>query len=221
MPDSGSRVVRGDPWPGFLDKLDSDPVSAKAEFVELSTAFLTAHPPPAMRRMEKYATRGGLIFELNERCCADDFSKLRTYRNANRAFQSWLFVVADRWCADQLTKSDREDQMIVQSDLERPDGSPTPFDREPDPGKSPEAQAIDRERQELIDRCIKRLSPRCQFLLTLWSQGHAPREIAKMLPPPPLTNKQVGDQLDDCRDQLRKLCLKEAAVAGSKSGGIK
>jgi DNA-directed RNA polymerase specialized sigma24 family protein len=214
MPDSGSRGSRGDPRPPFFDSFDSDPPDAKAEFVAFSTAFLTAHPPPSMKRLERHATRAGLIFELNERLCADNFKKLKTYKNIGSTFQSWLWVVAERWCADLMRAHEPEDHIIPESDVVIPDGHPTPSEAHPDAGTPADELAIRAQQIEKIKRCLARMNPECRLLLTLWSEGWTPRDLIVALRST-LDNVQMGNRLHECRRVLRKLML-DAGLGGSQ-----
>ena len=214
MPDSGSRGSRGDPRPPFFDSFDSDPPDAKAAFVEFSTAFLTAHPPPSMKRLERYATRAGLIFELNERLCADNFKKLKTYKNIGSTFQSWLWVVAERWCADLLRAYEKNEPIILESELVRPDGNPAPLEDHPDSGTSADELAIRAQQIEKVKRCLAKMNPESRLLLQLWSEGWTAKELI-VLVRSNLNNVQMGNRLHECRRRLRKLML-DAGLGGTQ-----
>lgn len=205
----------GDPSPPFLAKLDSDPVRAKAEFCEFSAAFLTAHPPPALVRLGDYGSRQGFIWEFNERMCADDFRRLRTYENRGLPFAGWLWVSASNWFRDELEKYTRPERLTVaESQLQRPDGAPIPTEEFPDPGKSPEERAREDELRRRIGRALLKLRPLCIRLLWLDSLGYRPREMQKdvqQLGMGTLTNVQISERLRACKAHLKNLLIEGGA----------
>ncbi len=197
---SQSTVHRLDqPWPAFLDRLDSDPHAAFREFYSLAWRLLASCPPTAMRDLPQWE-REEVIAEVILHCWQDDQRVLRTYRDRGVPFGHWLLMVTRCKALDYLRARNRNQarhQPIA--GLGPPQHGAAPLACE----ALADVRLIMQQNLELVHRCIQKLGPSCQILLLGSTLGLKPREMTSLLGWGPDMGKKVSDSLRHCRGRLK------------------
>jgi RNA polymerase sigma-70 factor (ECF subfamily) len=122
----------------------------------------------------------------------------------NPHLAAWLYRIASNKCIDALRKRKRRASVdwdtFAQTARARPDD-----------GGQPEAQALKRERAELVQRVLDTMTPRYRLVLLLHEhQGMSVREIADTVG---RSESAVKSMLFRARDQFRSLYELEGAIA--------
>jgi hypothetical protein len=91
------------PFPAFLELLDTKPEAAIAEFERSARPWLTANPTPSMRALTA-AEQQDVIDETINRCKAKNGEPLRNYSDMWGSFGKWLASVAESTCGTKFRK---------------------------------------------------------------------------------------------------------------------
>jgi len=185
--------MKGDlrsPWPGFLDRLDRDPARAWREFYDFGWRLLRLWPPHVFSSLSE-SEREDLISQVLVRCAQDDFRVLRQYEQRGGSFAGWLRRVAMSQTIDELR---RRKHVVGEEQLQRVAS-----------GEDIAAQQEQRALLDAIRSAMDLISDRCRLLLEAAADGLKPRHMTVLLGLPADANKQVGDQLRDCRRALQRL----------------
>lgn len=136
------------------------------------------------------------------------FHKLSSFRGGS--LQAWLLTIASRLCLDELRS--RKRRPAVPLELVGEDGLEfTPAEWDIDPGPSPEDQADQSIRLQLIHQCLERLTPEWRLIITLVDlQGFDYAQTAQMLAIPLGT---VKSRLARARRQLGHVLLASGVLA--------
>jgi DNA-directed RNA polymerase specialized sigma24 family protein len=193
------------PWPGFLDRLDSAPGAAFGEFYAFAWRLLTSHPPAVLRSLP-LADRGELVSEVILHCWRNECRVLRTYRNRDIPFSRWLLMVARHKTLDSIKARERRPATDPSQCPGAEDANRGPLI---DPAPSVETQLIIRQNLELVHRCILQMGHNCQLLLLGNASGLKPREMTRLLGWPSEAGKKVSDSLRYCRQKLKESLRQE------------
>ena len=178
------------PWPPFLDKLDSDPEGARAEFCDFAYRLLQVSPPLALSWFPA-TDREDAIQEILIHCIRDDCRVLRCYRPEGREFKAWFATVASNKAKDLFA-------------ARRP-GREVPLDVVPEPAQpgAPHGDPILRGR---LKACLEGMGSKCRVLLVFFLEGLKPAEIAevagRLLDQDPYSNVQASNDLRYCKRRL-------------------
>jgi RNA polymerase sigma-70 factor (ECF subfamily) len=136
------------------------------------------------------------------------YRKLGSFRDGS--LRAWLLTIANRLCLDELRRSKR--RPAVPLELVGEDGVEyTPPEWDVDPGPSPEEQAEESIRLQLIQGCLERLTPEWRLIITLVDlQGFDYAQTAEILAIPLGT---VKSRLARARHQLGQALLASGALA--------
>lgn len=94
-------------------------------------------------------------------------------------FTTWLFQIARNACLNELEKQGRRPTPVA---IDGPDEEPGGASAPPDPGRSPERSALDRELGERIDAAVRRLPPKFREVWLLAALQEVPYpEVAQIL----------------------------------------
>jgi DNA-directed RNA polymerase specialized sigma24 family protein len=190
-----------DPWPPFLDALDSEPAKAWEGFYRFAVRLLRSRPPRIFASLS-IEEREDVISTIVLHCCRDEFRMLRTYRNMGRPFAAWLVLVARNRALDRLKQIARAPS---NRGLEMDRSQPV------DPRATALEVAEVGQALEVTRRCIGELGESCRLLLWGAAEGLTPKGLTSLLGWPTDWNKKASDALRECRRQLR-LRLAECGV---------
>lgn len=180
------------PWPSFLDRLDSEPQRAWRDFYAFGWKLLQTWPPSPFSSLRD-SERQDMISHVLLHCARDDFRVLRQYERRGGSFAGWLRRVASSHSIDEL----RRRRSVVDVDALQLVASG-------------EDVAADQEHRDLLSAvrsALELLSDRCRILLEAAADGLKPRHMTALLGLPRDANKQVGDQLRDCRRSLARILV--------------
>jgi hypothetical protein len=180
-------------WPTFLGDLDQEPRLARAAFLELGYRFLVARPPRACRwlpALEPHDVALEVLFSL----AADDFRRLRSYRDRGQPFVYWLARVADRKAQD-MAKRIKKGETIAQK------GEVYENAVETVAGAAVETDPLLRER---VHAALASFQGSLCHCLLVWRlvRGYSNLEIAMLLRWPQDRNADVGNRYARCRRAL-------------------
>lgn len=85
------------PFPYFLELLETDTQAAAEEFTKCARPWLLSHPTPGMRDLS-IEDQQAIVDETIERCLRKDGEPLRGYTDVWGTFGGWLINVAERTC---------------------------------------------------------------------------------------------------------------------------
>ncbi len=155
----------------FVIMLSSDAGKAAVNAVEAFTAFYEQFLP----KIFKYVS-----YRINDKFVAEDitsavFEKALTnfdrYNAEKAALSTWVFRIARNTLIDHFRASSRDKTVQLDEALDTPEGS-----------RSPEQAAIDEEESRRLRRCIAKLSPPEQEVISLKFSGEMTnRQIAGMM----------------------------------------
>ena len=200
------------PWPDFLEQLDSAPDAAFEAFCLFATRLLTLCPPGPLRTVPPQ-DRMDLIHEVILGCRERDFQVLRRYRNEGRPFAAWFLSVARNRIVD-LLRSGRFGTGPVAVDL-----SPALGERHRDGAPLPDQQVWAVEMLDAVARCVSKMGLACRLLLQGAADGIPPRQLTQLLSWPADWNKKASDDLRACRKRLVEL-LREEGLDVADLGGL-
>lgn len=176
-------------WPTFLDGIDSHPEEAFAGLHEFCWRLLLSRPPRVFGDLST-DDRHDLTADLVARLAADDFARLRTYRDRGLPFAGWVSRIATNMALDLFRK--RKLAAALEPD--------------PPPAVAHAAETLDRSRLlEAVREALRRIRRKCRLLLEAAADGYKPKEIALLLGYPPGAGKQVSDDLRSCRRTLKRM----------------
>jgi|SRR5712671_392744 len=180
------------PWPAFLDLLDLDPRRALEELHTFAWKLSEARPPAVLRSLD-LADRQDRIADLVLSCFQDDFRRLRKYQNVGKPFAAWLSTVLMRQVVSWLRSRRPVDELT---------DAVGAFEGDHPLGLT--GRVVD-----CLNRCLGRMTEKCQLYLTCAADGMKPREIVLLLGLPDGENKRVSDDLRHCMRRLREMLLAE------------
>lgn len=128
----------------------------------LRFACLHYHHPPPPEEMERLRQR--LIVLLVE----DDYRRLRTY-DQRAKLVTWLQTMANR-CVSQFLRQEGRYTSLEDAQIEGSTQLPTQ-----------EELLLEKERAELLEKVLGKLTPHERKLFELLRQGQKPKEIAREL----------------------------------------
>jgi hypothetical protein len=111
--------VLDQPYPEFLELMNSDPETAMAKFERCARSWLASHPTPLMQSLTA-AEQEDVIDETIARCTNKNGEPLRNYSNMWGSFGKWLESVAESTCSTQFPKRTPKPRARA-----REDGSPS------------------------------------------------------------------------------------------------
>lgn len=112
------------PYPPFLELLETDPALALEQFERGARGWLRSHPTASMRSLTA-AERQDVIDETIRRCLAGGGEALRGYTDMWGSFAAWLAGVADSTCAARFGAR-RARPTPTPNRRPRPKGGPAP-----------------------------------------------------------------------------------------------
>jgi DNA-directed RNA polymerase specialized sigma24 family protein len=175
-------------YPAFLARFDSEPNQARSEFCEFAYRLLTTRPPRVFG-MVRRELRDDLIQDVLLHCLDRDCRVLRSYHDQGKPFAAWLLRVAANLARSRAVKYDAPPEQ----------SGPEPA------GLAPESDFL---LTGAVERCLRSLGAKCQFLLRLLGDGLKPAEMAApvgvFLCAPVYSNKQASDDLRHCKALLRQ-----------------
>jgi DNA-directed RNA polymerase specialized sigma24 family protein len=184
-------------WPEFLDLMDSDSVSARAE-LHIFAHRVLADCRGLLLPISSQQDRDDLISDLvNFHLCDDNFRVLRKYQNTGRPFAAWLYVVAHNFArarARSIRQGVREQNCTYEEIDRLADGSKSTL--------SHDQKRVAQRALELTKVCLTKASPKCKALLSLAADELAPQTIALLVYQDAGLNKKVSDDLRFCRSRL-------------------
>jgi len=177
-------------------------------------ALLRVHTRKIYNLCYRFTGRPGEAEDLTQEVFIKIFQTLKTFDAAQGAFSTWLARVARNHLVDHYrrTKKDR-----VTSSLEDEPGG---LEEKPSPTVEPVAQVESRERKELLQRALDRLSPDLREAVVLRDlQDLDYGEIAQVLGVPAGTVKSRINRgrLELARVIKRMEGMRGPAKAGSRS----
>lgn len=175
-------------------------------------ALLRTHTRKIFNLCYRFTGRPAEAEDLTQEVFIKIFQTLKTYDAAQGAFSTWLARVARNHLVDHYrrTKKDR-----VTASLEDELGG---LEEEPSPTVEPVAQVESRERQELLQRALDRLSPDLREAVVLRDlQDLDYDEIAQVLGVPGGT---VKSRINRGRLELARVIKRMEGMRGpAKAGG--
>lgn len=180
-----------DPWPAFLDRLDTDPDKAWEEFYVFAWRLVRLRTPVVFRTLSE-EDQADLLEDVLQDLQQDNFRQLRSYRNLGRPFAAWFWAVLRNRTLDHVKYTRRRAHESLTDLLE-------PLE---DLGASPEVQAELGELLTHVEAALEHLSPQCQLLLKAAAEGYKPKELQVLLGLGAGENKKLSDQLRHCRKKL-------------------
>lgn len=150
-------------------------------------AFLHHHHPPTPDNLQR--ARRGLWVHLWE----NDYQQVRSYKQQSKLV-TWLQPVANNYVHDWLKEQGRY------TSLE--DAPPELFTQPP----TQEETLLGKEREELLEKVLRTLTPHEQQLFELMRQGRKPAEIAQEMD---ITPKSASEESSVLKRKVGKL-FKEA-----------
>jgi len=179
-----------DPWPPFLDLLETDPPAAQDGLWRFLCAMLQTRHPRVYRsctRELQEEIRHAVFVHL----CENHFARLRGYANRGRSFAGWLAVVVHHKAVDMLPA---------------PVMPPPVEDQTANDDLSSETRILIAQMADRLNHHIENsLTPDQRLLARLAAEGLRPREIAGLFE---RDNVSLGNELAYIRKKLRRL-LKE------------
>ena len=186
------------PWPDFLDWLESEPVKATEAFYDFVDLLISTAPPYSINSLSE-EDREDFIQQFKADATDKNFKMLQMYENHQQPFAAWLAVVMHRRCLDFLRDKGREKSFykeLSRRELEQKKD----YSEESEFNKTAFPEVL-----WAIRRQMKELPEYCRLLLELAADEYTPREIAQLLGLPPLRSKEVSDRLRYCRKRLKQL----------------
>ena len=192
-------------WPEFLDKLDSDPDNAFADFYKIALRVLKSTPPVPMRSLPSDDIEE-LTNDIVYHCVKDNFRILRQYKPMGKPFAAWFYIIATNKCRDYFRSRGRRPQTISIH------GSANELSLENklrNPGNNGEKKYDLKKLLSFTRVSIEKLGDYCRLLLEMAADEFTPREMVAVLRLPKDHNKKVSDDLRECRRKLKKLLVDE------------
>ena len=195
-------VLEDDPsWPNFLNKLDSDPETAMKEFYDFVWSQMRSSPPRPLRFVDRNS-RQDAVSDFIYHCISDNFRVLRKYVNTGRRFAGWAHLVATNYLISWIRReqnsnfsflglyNDAGEELPATSSSTRP---------------SEESRQEWRDLCELVQRLLATIGEKCRLRLALAAEEYEIKEIVTALRLAKDKNKQVSDEVRECRRKLIKL----------------
>jgi RNA polymerase sigma factor (sigma-70 family) len=189
-------------WPLFLDLLGTDLDAGLREFSVFAYRVLHARPPKILRS-QTTEEREDWVQEIILHFTQDGGRVLREYRNTGHPFAAWFITAANHKAHDLLRRTLTHRKKTKPIDLAfDPDGA---SNAEP----QPDVQFEFKEVVETVRVCLRKMKKKCQILLQAAAEEFRPREMLTLLGKDARTNKQVSDDLRECRKKLTTLLARE------------
>ncbi len=192
-----------DPWPAFLDCLDTDPDRCWVELHRFVHRLVAAYPPPVYRDRPK-EFREDAVNAMVLRFCEDDFRILRTYRRGRVPFAFWVRRSLVNRMRDEYR---RERTALVHA--ERSATAPSFFGVD---------DVYYRRVLDGVRECVGTMKPGSRLYLQLAADGFKPAEMVRLLGLEAGQGKAVSDRLRYCRRLLRE-CLETKGFGPIFAGG--
>jgi hypothetical protein len=194
---STEHHVLQDPWPEFLNYLDSDPERAMEGLYVFLVKLLESRTPSILRS-QSHEWRQDFNHDLLIHCCEEDFTRLRRYENRRRAFSSWLLTVAVHYAIERIRPS-----------REVPVEDPEIFSKgKPD-------NLADTFQDKRVRECLDAIGDPCAPLLLAWAVDELSLDELRILlryPSGGASEKKAWDQVHKkCKPKLLK-CLKKKGI---------
>jgi DNA-directed RNA polymerase specialized sigma24 family protein len=191
--------------PAFLDKLDSHPNEAYADFHLFAVRQLRGVPPTPLRTLfsnDRDEVESDIIYH----CIKDDFRVLRTYVDEGKPFEAWLYEVARRKTLDWIKAKNRRRSTFVSEGDQNDDG----LSVDPQADSTP-LDLVDHlaDILHLVAKQFPLLGKHCQLLLQLAADEYTPKEMVEVLRLPKDQNKKISDDLRYCRNKLKDLMFEQ------------
>lgn len=187
-----------------MDLLDSDPDRAWEEFHAFAWKLAQLRQPGPMARMS-HEDREDLLADTVQDFQADNFRRLRMYRNQGKPFAVWFWQVLRRRALDRLKAEKRRAHEEIPYGIA--DTTPLPIE-----------EVGSRAALEDVREVIKQLSPRCQLLLLATAEGYKPKDLLGVSSLPYTDNKKLADHLKNCRRSLIKAMAKRGYTVEDVDG---
>jgi len=189
-PDQAAALSLDDPWPEFLDHLDSDPEGAWEGLYIHAWRLVRAWRPPAFARLPG-PDQEDLFVDILQDLQEDGFRQLRSYENRGRPFASWFWQILQRRALDAFRAMKRRRYEPLS-------------DWMTEPAPLPDQVVESSEALRDLEGVMAELSPRCQLLLKATAEGYKAKDLVELLSLPADHNKKVADHLKNCRRSLVK-----------------
>ncbi len=177
-----------EPWPYFLDLLDSSPAEAWEGFYAYAWRLVQLQPPRPLRSLPE-EEREDLLADIIQDFQESNFRLLRTYENEGKPFSAWFWRTLWNRAVDRLKYLKRR----------RHEGLDDGYQAT---GTLPDRLAEARDMLDHVRSALTRLSPQCQLVLQAAAEGYTSRELQVLLQLPRDENKKLSDQLRYCRRRL-------------------
>lgn len=197
-------MILAQPWPRFLDKLESAPQEAMAEFYTYLMLLLNMSPPRmflALGENERSDFMQSFLLHTFEA----DFKTLKRYRDRGRPFSAWLTVVISNRCVDYLRSKKRNQDNLPSVPLEYGDYVSTLKATELTPFEKTAFSTLIAS----IQRCLDKLPLNCGLLIKLGAENVETAQICRLMKIPEDDNKKLSDKLRYCRKLLKDLLVRE------------
>jgi len=163
----------------FIILMSTKAGKAAVNSVEAFTAFYEQFLPKIFRYISYRVNDKFLAEDITSVVFEKALTKFDQYNEEKAALSTWIFRIARNTLIDHFRASGRAHTVQLDEALDTPENS-----------KSPEQEAIEEEECRMLKRCIARLSPPEQEIVSLkYSSEMTNRQIAGMLG---LTESNVG-----------------------------
>ena len=190
--DGRSSHPLDEPWPAFLNRIDTDPLGALEALYTFAWKLCQARPPSILRTLDP-SEQQDRISDLVVICSRDNFHKLRKYRDVGRPFAGWLATVLDRQVRDFRRQRKPAEELTEGLPAARPESGP----------------GLSTTVLRALGRALDQMSEKCRLYLGCLADGMKPREIAELLQLPDGENTRLSDDLRHCVRRVRELLLAE------------
>jgi DNA-directed RNA polymerase specialized sigma24 family protein len=187
-------------WPSFLDLIDSDPDTARAQIGYFILKRLKDTPPSIIRAFDE-KDYPGLYNEVFLHCVNNDFKIIRKYINNGKPFAGWLHCVA----YNKLYDIAKQEGLIKEKKFVFLDETGNPGHNVRTTPDDPSKVAELNELISIVRNAISQLGRDCRLLLEMASDEFNIGEMLTILRQPQSKNKWLSDKLRYCRNKLRKL----------------
>jgi DNA-directed RNA polymerase specialized sigma24 family protein len=160
--------ILSQPYPPFLEQLETDPEAAMAEFERCARRWLRSHPSASMQSLTA-AEQQDVIDETIQRCLAKDGEPLKNYTDMWGSFGTWLTSVAERTCSANFRTR------AAKPKPRREEGQKPAETATETYGGSPGRKTTDLPPRQ--DSAVKRLAPAPPSLRTIFALLRSPRVL--------------------------------------------